>query len=451
MQSRPHSVFVCQECGTAAAKWVGQCSGCKAWNTLAETTPSDARLPSPGRNAQGVAALGEVSLAEEVRFATGSGEFDRVLGGGLVRGGVVLLGGDPGIGKSTLLLETMARLTGDVSTLYVTGEESRHQLALRAQRLGVRAEGVQVLAETAVEAVLAAAVAQRPTVMVVDSVQTLHGATLGSVPGSVAQVRDCTARLVRFAKQTGTALLLVGHVTKEGHLAGPRVLEHMVDTVLYFESDSASRYRLLRAVKNRFGAVNELGVFAMTEAGLREVGNPSALFLTRHAQAVAGSGITVTREGTRPLLVEIQALVAGSPSSAPRRVAVGLDGNRLSMLLAVLYRHGGIATAGEDVFVNVVGGVRVSETASDLPVLMAVLSSLRDQPIAQDWVIFGEIGLAGEIRPVPNGEERLQEAAKHGFRRALVPVKNRPRRGRGPDGLGVVAVQRLGEAVSALF
>ena len=398
-----------------------------------------------------VALLGEVSLAEEARFATGSGEFDRVLGGGLIRGGVVLLGGDPGIGKSTLLLETMARLSTDVSTLYVTGEESLQQVALRAKRLGVRAAEVQVLPETDVEAVLATAHAQRPTVMVVDSVQTLHATSLGSVPGSVAQVRECAARLIRFAKRSGTALLLVGHVTKEGHLAGPRVLEHMVDTVLYFESDSASRFRLLRAVKNRFGAVNELGVFAMTEAGLREVGNPSALFLTRHVDAVAGSGIMVTREGTRPLLVEIQALVASSPSSAPRRVAVGLEANRLSMLLAVLDRHAGITTAGEDVFVNVVGGVRVSETASDLPALMAVLSSLRDRPIAQDWVIFGEIGLAGEIRPVPNSDQRLQEAAKHGFRRALVCAKNRPKRGREPNGLEVVAVQRLGEAVSVLF
>lgn len=455
MQSRPHTVFICNECGVRVAKWVGQCPECGAWNTLAETVSpdSDSRSPPFGHyaEARGVQALGEISQAEQARFATGSDEFDRVLGGGLVQGGVILLGGDPGIGKSTLLLETMARLSGNAPTLYVTGEESLHQVALRAKRLGVRGEGLQILAETALEAILAAAQAERPAVMVVDSVQTLHGAALGSAPGSVAQVRDCAAHLVRFAKQTGTALFLVGHVTKEGQLAGPRVLEHMVDTVLYFESDGASRYRLLRAVKNRFGAVNELGVFAMSDTGLREVKNPSAIFLTRHDVAVAGSGIMVTREGTRPLLVEVQALVAGSPLTHPRRVTVGLDGNRLSMLLAVLHRHGGIGTFTEDVFVNVVGGVRVNETASDLPVLMAVLSSLRDRPIPRDWVMFGEVGLAGEIRPVPNGEERLQEAAKHGFRRALVPAQNKPRRGRAPNGFGIEAVERLSQAVSVLF
>lgn len=427
--------------------------GCGAWNTLAETALSDSPTRSLGHyaGACGVTALSAVPQAEETRFATGSDELDRVLGGGLVPGAVVLLGGDPGIGKSTLLLETLARLPGNAPTLYVTGEESLSQVALRAKRLGVRGEGLQVLAETALEAILAAAQAERPAVMVVDSVQTLHGAALSSAPGSIAQVRDCAAHLVRFAKQNATALFLVGHVTKEGQLAGPRVLEHMVDTVLYFESDSASRYRLLRAVKNRFGAVNELGVFAMTDAGLREVKNPSAIFLTRHDVPVAGSGIMVAREGTRPLLVEVQALAAGSPLTHPRRVTVGLDGNRLAMLLAVLHRHGGISTFTEDVFVNVVGGVRVSETASDLPVLMAVLSSLRDRAIPRDWVMFGEVGLAGEIRPVPDGEERLREAAKHGFRRALVPAENKPRRGRCPSGLDIEAVARLSQAISALF
>lgn len=455
MQTRSHTVFLCDDCGARAPKWAGQCPECGAWNTLQEMSSADShgqrRRHYAGEHEVVVKTLEEIPQAESARFATGCEELDRALGGGLVPGAVVLLGGDPGIGKSTLLLETMARLSGNVPALYVTGEESLQQVALRAQRLGVHGEGLHVLAETALEAILAAAQAQRPPAIVVDSIQTLQGATLGSAPGSVAQIRDCAAHLVRFAKQTATTLFLVGHVTKEGQLAGPRVLEHMVDTVLYFESDSASRYRLLRAVKNRFGAANELGVFVMTDGGLREVKNPSAIFLTRHEAPVAGSGIMVTREGTRPLLVEVQALVAGSPLPQPRRLTVGLDGNRLSMLLAVLHRHGGIATFTEDVFVNVVGGVRVSETASDLPVLMAVLSSLRDQPIAPDWVMFGELGLAGEIRPVPNGEERLQEAAKHGFRRALVPAKNKPRRGRLPGDLGVVAVERLSEAISTLF
>lgn len=452
MQSKSHTVFICNECGARVAKWAGQCPECGAWNTLAETAPADSKIHLLERHAgeSEAKALGEIPQTEEARFATGSDELDRVLGGGLVPGAVILLGGDPGIGKSTLLLDTLARLPGNAPALYVTGEESLSQVALRARRLGIAEKELHVLAETALEAILATAQAERPTAMVVDSVQTLQGATFGSAPGSVAQVRDCTAHLVRFAKQTETALFLVGHVTKEGQLAGPRVLEHMVDTVLYFESDGASRYRILRAVKNRFGAVNELGIFAMTSTGLREVKNPSAIFLTRHDMAVAGSSIMVTREGTRPLLIEIQALAAGSPLTHPRRVTLGLDGNRLSMLLAVLHRHVGISTFTEDVFVNAVGGVRVSETASDLPVLMAVLSSLRDRPIEQDWVMFGEVGLAGEIRPVPSGEERLQEAAKHGFRRALVSVKNKPRR-TSSSGLEIVAVERLSQAVRALF
>jgi len=453
--ARAKTVFVCTECGATSPKWAGQCADCGAWNTLEEMREAPS---APGAAARargqyagdgGIARLSEISSAEEVRFSTGIGELDRVLGGGLVDGGVVLLGGDPGIGKSTLLLEAVARLPADAEALYVTGEESLRQVALRATRLGLDRERLRVMAETSVEAILDAAQHQRPRVMVIDSIQTVFSEALGSAPGSVAQVRDCAAHLVRFAKAAGTALFLVGHVTKEGQLAGPRVLEHMVDTVLYFESDSGSRFRLLRAVKNRFGAANELGVFAMSDDGLREVKNPSAIFLSRHESAVAGSGIMVTREGTRPLLVEVQALVADSPLSQPRRVTVGLDGNRLAMLLAVLHRHGGIAAFGDDVFVNVVGGVRVTETASDLPVLMSVLSSLRDRPIPHDTVMFGEIGLAGEIRAVPHGEERLQEAAKHGFKRAVVPKKNAPRRKLGE--LQALPVERLDQAIEVLF
>lgn len=399
---------------------------------------------------QGVKRLPDIQAESETRVTTGTGEFDRVLGGGLVRGGVVLLGGDPGIGKSTLLLETVAGLTQNGGALYVTGEESLEQVRLRGERIGVAEHELHLLAETATEPILAAAERLQPAVLVVDSIQTLHTEDVGSAPGSVVQVRESAARLVRFAKQTGTVLFLVGHVTKEGQIAGPRVLEHMVDTVLYFESDSGSRHRLLRAVKNRFGAANELGVFAMLDNGLKEVKNPSAIFLTRHESPVPGSAVMVTREGTRPLLVEIQALVAESPGSQPRRVAVGVDGNRLAMLLAVLHRHGGIATGGDDVFINAVGGVRVSETASDLPVVLSVLSSLRDEPIPHDWVMFGEVGLAGEIRPVPNGPERLTEAARHGFRHALVPAKNRPPASDCPQSLNVIAVDRLSEALDAL-
>lgn len=449
----PRTVFVCQDCGGRSPKWAGQCPDCGAWNTLEETVPAPAGAPVPrGQYAgdAGVRPLSEVPQDAESRFGTGIGELDRVLGGGLVPGGVVLLGGDPGIGKSTLLLEAVARLAARHGALYVTGEESLRQVGLRANRLGIAGEGLQLLAETRVESILEITAREAPEVLVVDSIQTVHSDALGSAPGAVAQVRESAAQLVRFAKRTGTVLFLVGHVTKDGQLAGPRVLEHMVDTVLYFESDSGSRYRLLRAVKNRFGAAHELGVFAMLETGLKEVKNPSAIFLSRHEKPVPGSAILVTREGTRPLLLEVQALVAESPLSNPRRVAVGLDGNRLAMLLAVLHRHAGISTFGEDVFLNVVGGVRVGETASDLPALLAVLSSLRDRPIPQDWVTFGEVGLAGEIRPVPNGPERLAEAARHGFRHALVPRKNRPAPGAVPPGIEVIAVERLDEAVAAL-
>lgn len=449
------TLFVCSACGASSPQWAGQCADCGEWNTLEEQVQAPAVTSGRGSarggrqyaGDSGVKRLSEVPRDAETRFPTGIGEFDRVLGGGLVAGGVVLLGGDPGIGKSTLLLEAVARVAGQHGALYVTGEESLRQVGMRAERLGVEDDGLKLLAETRVEAIIELAARERPEVLVVDSIQTIHSDSLGSAPGGVAQVRESAAQLVQFAKRSGTVLFLVGHVTKEGQLAGPRVLEHMVDTVLYFESDSGSRYRLLRAVKNRFGAANELGVFAMLDTGLKEVRNPSAIFLSRHEQPVPGSAILVTREGTRPLLLELQALVAESPLSNPRRLAVGLDGNRLGMLLAVLQRHAGVSTYGEDVFVNVVGGVRVAETASDLPTLLAVVSSLRDRPIPQDWVIFGEVGLAGEIRPVPNGADRLAEAARHGFRRALVPMKNCPASGQAPHGLAVTGVERLDAAL----
>ncbi len=450
--------FVCSACGGVTPQWAGQCPDCGQWNTLEEQLEAPATAKGRGSTRvagqyagdSGVKRLAEVPRDQEARFPTRIAELDRVLGGGLVAGGVVLLGGDPGIGKSTLLLEAVARVAQRQGALYVTGEESLRQVGMRAERLGVMDADLRLLAETRVEAIIELAAREKPDVLVVDSIQTIHSEELGSAPGGVAQVRESAAQLVQFAKRTGTVLFLVGHVTKEGQLAGPRVLEHMVDTVLYFESDSGSRYRLLRAVKNRFGAANELGVFAMQDTGLKEVKNPSAIFLSRHEQPVPGSAILVTREGTRPLLLELQALVAESPLSNPRRLAVGLDGNRLGMLLAVLQRHAGVSTYGEDVFVNVVGGVRIAETASDLPALLAVSSSLRDRPIPQDWVIFGEVGLAGEIRPVPNGPDRLAEAARHGFTKALVPSKNAPARGQAPEGMEVLGVERLDAALAML-
>ena len=449
--------FNCTACGAISPKWSGQCPDCGAWNTMEEALAAPAATTG-GRGPRGqyagdggARALSEVELGEEPRHATGMHELDRVLGGGLVPGGVVLLGGDPGIGKSTLLLQTMARLAQQGGALYVTGEESLRQVAMRASRLGLETDGLHVAAETCVETILALAEREQPRVLVVDSIQTIFTEQLQSAPGAVAQVRESAALLVRHAKRSGTALFLVGHVTKDGQLAGPRVLEHMVDTVLYFESEGGSRFRLLRAVKNRFGAANELGVFAMDDGGLREVRNPSAIFLSRHEEAVSGSVVMVTREGSRPLLVELQSLVAETPLSNPRRVAVGMDQNRLSMLLAVLHRHGGVFTADQDVYINVVGGVRVSETASDLPALLAALSSLRDRAVPQHTVVFGEIGLAGEIRPVPNGEERLREAAKHGFKRAIVPKKNAPRGSGEFEGMEIVPVSRLGDAIEAAF
>lgn len=401
----------------------------------------------------GSAAAGEVRLLStvdvgaEVRQSCGNGELDRVLGGGLVHGSVTLIGGDPGIGKSTLLLQVLAVLAERDRTLYVSGEESPQQISLRAQRLQLSRDRLRLLPEINVERVLATAEVEQPRVMVIDSIQTVYTERLQSAPGPVAQVRESAAQLVRHAKATGTALFLVGHVTKEGAIAGPRVLEHMVDTVLYFEGDPSGRLRVLRAVKNRYGPVNELGVFAMTEHGLKEVSNPSAIFLSRHETPVAGSVIMVTREGTRPLLVEIQALVDECHGGNPRRVTLGLEQNRLAMLLAVLHRHGGVAMYDQDVYVNAVGGVRINETAADLAVLLAALSSFRDRPLPTDLVVFGEVGLAGEIRPVPNGEERLREAAKHGFKQAIVPRANLPRRGGRVEGLDVRGVSRLGEVM----
>ena len=457
-KARPKTAYVCSDCGATTGKWQGQCADCGAWNTLSEVTLDVAGGGPPGRRTSWtgatdgaqVASLRDVPAEAEERRSSGIAEFDRVLGGGLVAGSVVLIGGDPGIGKSTLLLQSLALIGRSAKVLYVTGEESLSQVASRAARLGLPLDGVLALAETGIERILGKAAALRPAVMVADSVQTLWTEDLSAAPGSVSQVRESAARLVRFAKETSTSVFLVGHVTKEGGIAGPRVLEHMVDAVLYFEGDSGSRFRVLRAFKNRFGAVNELGVFAMSDRGLKEVPNPSAIFLSGSPSPQPGSAITVTREGTRPLLVEVQALLDQSPLSNPRRVALGLEQNRLAMLLAVLHRHGGIAVGDQDVFVNVVGGIRLQETAADLPLLLAVVSSLRDRPLEEGTVAFAEVGLAGELRPVPNGEERLKEAATHGFRRAIVASANAPKSGR-IKGIEVVAASRLSEALEACF
>ena len=455
--AKSKTAYVCSECGAEHNKWQGQCAECGAWNTLSEIVlESASAAPSASRRSgwagkletPKITALKDVRSSEEARVSTGIGEFDRVLGGGLVEGAVVLVGGDPGIGKSTLLLQAMAKMSLTLPSLYVTGEESLAQVAGRALRLGLPMDGLQALAETGIEKILDHAVAAQPKVIVADSVQTLWTDSLTAAPGSVSQVRESAARLVRYAKETGTAVFLIGHVTKEGGIAGPRVLEHMVDAVLYFEGESGSRFRVLRAFKNRFGAVNELGVFAMGEKGLKEVPNPSAIFLSGGSTQQPGSCVMVTREGTRPLLVEVQALVDSSPLSNPRRVAVGLEQNRLAMLLAVLHRHGGIVTSDQDVFVNVVGGIRVQETAADLPVLLAVLSSLRDKPLPEKTIAFGEVGLSGEIRPIPNGEERLREAATHGFKRAIVAKGNAPKSGTF-KAMEVIGVERLSDALEA--
>jgi DNA repair protein RadA/Sms len=396
-----------------------------------------------------VQRLADVEFTDEVRISTGIAELDRVLGGGLVAGSVTLIGGDPGIGKSTLISQTLAKLSDKMSVLYVTGEESKQQVSMRAHRLELPSDELKLLTETSVERIIAIARKEMPAIMAVDSIQTVYTDILQSAPGSVAQVRESAAQLVRFAKQNNTALFLVGHVTKEGTLAGPRVLEHMVDSVLYFEGDPGSPYRVIRAIKNRFGAVNELGVFSMTDKGLREVSNPSAIFLSRHEEPVSGSVIMVTREGSRPMLVEVQVLVDESHLGNPRRVTLGLEQNRLAMLLAVMHRHGGIAMYDQDVFVNVVGGIRINETAADLPVLLAVLSSFRNKPLAEDLIVFGEVGLAGEIRPVPNGQERIREAVKHGYKRAIVPKANAPKKGV-IKGMEITPVSRLSEAIDHL-
>jgi DNA repair protein RadA/Sms len=444
--ARAKSVYVCSECGATALQWFGSCPSCGAAGTLSETVTERGSSFRP-KSAPDSVALADIRPKDLERMATGVAELDRALGGGLVAGQVVLLGGDPGIGKSTLLLQALSSMTGP-GALYLTGEESVEQIALRARRLALEAVGVRLAAETQLERVLGALEAARPRVAVIDSIQTLWSESLQSAPGSVAQVRECAAQLTRHAKRAGTALFLVGHVTKEGAIAGPRVLEHIVDTVLYFEGDPHSSFRLVRAAKNRFGAVNELGVFAMTDKGLRGVANPSALFLSQHPRAVPGSCVLATLEGTRPLLVEIQALVDPAHTPNPRRLSVGLEANRLAMLLAVLHRHAGIATWEQDVFVNAVGGVRIGEPAADLAVCLAVVSSFSDRPIPAKVLAFGEIGLAGEVRPAVRGQERLREAAKLGFERAVIPRANQPKTK--VAGLEVLVVERIDQAVRLL-
>lgn len=446
--AKARTVYVCSDCGGEAPKWQGQCPHCGAWNTLTESAAQPAaaaRFDTWSGSAARVQRLSEVQTEDLPRETSGIDELDRVLGGGLVRGAVILIGGDPGIGKSTLLLQALAAMGASRPVLYVSGEESAQQIALRASRLAVEAGNVSLLSEIRLESILATLRHDRPDIVVIDSIQTLYSDQVTSAPGSVSQVRECAAQLTRMAKQSGTTLLLVGHVTKEGALAGPRVLEHMVDTVLYFEGDSHSNFRMIRAVKNRFGAVNELGVFAMTERGLKGVSNPSAIFLSSWRDDVAGACVLVTQEGSRPLLVEVQALVDDAHGFQPRRLTVGLEQNRLAMLLAVLHRHAGVACFDQDVFLNAVGGVKISEPAADLALILAMVSSLRNRPLPPKLVVFGEVGLAGEVRPVARGQERLREAAKLGFTRAIVPQANRPRQ---PiDGLDVIAVERLEQAV----
>jgi DNA repair protein RadA/Sms len=448
--------FVCSDCGGASPKWQGKCPHCNAWNTLIESvadssTPTKNRFAALAKTAE-VAVLADIEATDMARTPTGHEELDRVLGGGMVEGGVVLIGGDPGIGKSTLLLQALDSLQrSGQRTLYVTGEESGAQVALRAKRLGLDGSQVKVLAEIALDKILGTLDAMEPDIAVIDSIQTVYSDQLTSAPGSVAQVRECAAHLTRAAKASRVCIVLVGHVTKEGALAGPRVLEHMVDTVLYFEGDTHSSFRLVRAIKNRFGAVNEIGVFAMTEKGLKGVSNPSAIFLSQHAEPVPGSCVMVTLEGTRPMLVEIQALVdSGGPS--PRRLSVGLDKDRLAMLLAVLHRHAGVASMDQDVFVNAVGGVRISEPAADLAVLLAITSSLRGKSLPKGFFAFGEVGLAGEVRPAPRGQERLKEAAKLGFSVAVVPKANLPKNLRAKDfeGLTIHAVERVEQAMEVV-
>ncbi|AVZ79164.1 DNA repair protein RadA [Zoogloeaceae bacteirum Par-f-2] len=451
--AKTKTAYVCTACGAQSLRWQGQCPQCSAWNTLVESVveqgaAGSSRFAALAGTTGRLQSLAELEPREAPRMPTGIEEFDRVLGGGLVPGAVVLIGGDPGIGKSTLLLQALSRVAATEPAVYVSGEESGEQVALRAQRLHLTSAPLQLLAEINLERILGILKDAKPKIAVIDSIQTVYTEALQSAPGSVAQVRECAAQLTRYAKQSGTSLILVGHVTKDGALAGPRVLEHIVDTVLYFEGDTHSSFRLIRAFKNRFGAVNELGVFAMTDRGLRGVSNPSAIFLSQHAQQVPGSCVLVTQEGTRPLLVEVQALVDTAHSPNPRRLSVGLEQNRLAMLLAVAHRHAGIACFDQDVFVNAVGGVKISEPAADLAVLLAIVSSLRNRPLPRELAVFGEVGLAGEIRPAPRGQERLKEAAKLGFSAAIVPKANAPRQS--IAGMRVMAVERIEQALDTL-
>ncbi|MFL0800920.1 MAG: DNA repair protein RadA [Agarilytica sp.] len=448
------SAYVCQDCGADYTKWQGQCAACNAWNTLQEVRLGKSKSAAAsfrgysGGEQTTITPLSEINLQELPRFSSGMEEFDRVLGGGFVPGSVVLIGGHPGAGKSTLLLQTLCHLAQQCDALYVTGEESLQQVAMRAQRLGLPADKLQMLSATDVDMVITGAERVKPRLLVVDSIQVMHHSDVQSAPGSVSQVRESAALLTRYAKQSSTVLILVGHVTKDGSLAGPKVLEHMIDCSIMLEGSHDSRFRTLRGNKNRFGAINELGVFAMTEQGLKEVSNPSAIFLQRSDEVASGSVVMVTWEGTRPLLVEIQGLVDDSSMGNPRRVAVGLEQNRLAMLLAVLHRHGGVMVGDQDVFVNVVGGVKIVETSADLALLLALVSSFRDVALPRDLIVFGEVGLAGEIRPVPNGQERLREAAKHGFKRAIVPAGNVPREA--IPGFEWVGVKKLSEALEAI-
>jgi|TARA_B110000208_G_C11798464_1_gene440719 DNA repair protein RadA/Sms len=452
--AKDKSVYICTECGTYEPKWQGQCPACMAWNTLVEGVAETVSTNRYANKFESLAATGQLQKLNDIEAAdverqpTGLAEFDRVLGGGLVEGGVILIGGDPGIGKSTLLLQVLCHLGKSSQAIYVSGEESPQQIAMRAKRLGLDASQLDLLAEINLEKILATLQANKPNITVIDSIQTVYSEALQSAPGSVAQVRECSAQLTRLAKQLGITVILVGHVTKDGALAGPRVLEHIVDTVLYFEGDQNSTFRLIRAFKNRFGAVNELGVFAMTEKGLREVANPSALFLSHHESQVAGSCITVTMEGTRPLLIEIQALVDESHAPVPKRLCVGVEQNRLAMLLAVLHRHAGVACFDQDVFINAVGGVKITEPAVDLSVLISIVSSLKDKPLEANLIVFGEVGLAGEVRPVQGGLVRLKEAAKLGFTKAIVPKANAPKTK--IKGLEVFAVDRLDQALEKI-
>ncbi|MCB2386270.1 MULTISPECIES: DNA repair protein RadA [Oceanospirillaceae] len=455
--AKKKTAYVCNDCGSEHAKWQGQCTDCGAWNTLQEFVVSSSKTPSRDASyagyagaagSQGIQRLADVDLAEVPRISSGMLEFDRVLGGGLVPGSAILIGGHPGAGKSTLLLQTMCTLAGNMPALYVTGEESLQQVAMRAKRLGLPTDQLNMLSETSVERLLNTLQQHKPKIVVIDSIQVMHVEGVESAPGSVSQVRESAAALTRYAKQTNTVLFLVGHVTKDGTLAGPKVLEHMIDCSIMLEGSGDSRFRTLRGIKNRFGAINELGVFAMLDSGLKEVKNPSSIFLSRSEEPAAGSVVMVIWEGTRPLLVEIQALVDDSHFGHPKRVAVGLDQNRMNLLLAALHRHGGVHLGDQDVYINVVGGVKVGETAADLALLLSALSSFRNQPLPQELIVFGEVGLSGEIRPVPSGQERIKEAAKHGFTRAIVPKANVPRQA--IPGMTIIGVDKLQEAINAV-